>query len=178
MIEVRFHGRGGQGAVTAAEILAKAAFEDGKYCQAFPFFGVERRGAPVMAFTRIDDQPIRRRYQVYNPDYVVVLDDGLLEVVDVFSGLKNGGKVIINTANGVETTEDAEIHKVDATGIALDILGVPIVNTILLGAFAGVTSTVSIESIIKIIKETFSGQVGEKNAKAARLAYDAAKEGI
>src|SRR5664280_145387 len=96
MIEVRFHGRGGQGAVTAAEILAKAAFEDGKYCQAFPFFGVERRGAPVMAFTRIDDQPIRRRYQVYKPDYVVVLDDGLLEVVDVFSGLKEGGKVIIN----------------------------------------------------------------------------------
>ena len=103
MIEVRFHGRGGQGAVTAAEILAKAAFEDGKYCQAFPFFGVERRGAPVMAFTRIDDQPIRRRYQVYKPDYVVVLDDGLLEVVDVFSGLKEGGKIIINTSNGVET---------------------------------------------------------------------------
>ncbi len=177
MIEVRFHGRGGQGAVTAAEILAKAAFEDGKYCQAFPFFGVERRGAPVMAFTRIDDQPIRRRYQVYNPDYVVVLDDGLLEVVDVFSGLKTGGKVIINTKNDVKTIEGVEIHTVDATGIALDILGVPIVNTILLGAFSGVTNTVSIESIIKIIKETFSGEIGEKNAKAAKLAYEAAKEG-
>ena len=175
MIEVRFHGRGGQGAVTAAEILAKAAFEDGKYCQAFPFFGVERRGAPVMAFTRIDDKPIRRRYQVYNPDYVVVLDDGLLEVVDVFSGLKNGGKIIINTTNGVDTTEGADIHKVDATGIALDILGVPIVNTILLGAFAGVTGEVSIESLIKIINETFSGSVAEKNVKAAKIAYDAAK---
>jgi pyruvate ferredoxin oxidoreductase gamma subunit len=177
MIEVRFHGRGGQGAVTAAEILAKAAFEDGKYCQAFPFFGVERRGAPVMAFTRINDQPIRRRYQVYNPDYVVVLDDGLLEVVDVFSGLKEGGKVIINTNNGVETTKGVEINKVDATGIALDILGVPIVNTILLGAFAGVTGEVSIESIIKIINETFSGSVAEKNEKAAKVAYDAAKKG-
>jgi len=176
MIEVRFHGRGGQGAVTAAEILAKAAFEDGKYCQAFPFFGVERRGAPVMAFTRIDDQPIRRRYQIYNPDYVLVLDDGLLEVVDVFSGLKDGGKVIINTKNSVETTKGADIHKVDATGIALDILGVPIVNTILLGAFAGVTGAVSIESIIKIINETFSGKIGENNAKAATLAYNASKK--
>ena len=177
MIEVRFHGRGGQGAVTAAEILAKAAFEDGKYCQAFPFFGVERRGAPVMAFTRINDQPIRRRYQVYNPDYVVVLDDGLLEVVDVFSGLKDGGKIIINTTNDMETKEGSDIHKIDATGIALDILGVPIVNTILLGAFAAVTDAVSIESIIKIIKETFSGEIGEKNAKAAKLAYETAKEG-
>ena len=177
MIEVRFHGRGGQGAVTAAEILAKAAFEDGKYCQAFPFFGVERRGAPVMAFTRIDNKPIRRRYQVYNPDYVVVLDDGLLEVVDVFSGLKEGGKLIINTNNGVETTNGVEINKVDATGIALDILGVPIVNTILIGAFAGVTGEVSIESLIKIINETFSGSVAEKNDKAAKIAYDAAKKG-
>ena len=88
MIEIRFHGRGGQGAVTAAEILAKAAFKDGNYSQAFPFFGVERRGAPVMAFTRIDDKPIELRYQVYNPDYVLVLDDGLLNVVDVFAGIK------------------------------------------------------------------------------------------
>lgn len=130
-----------------------------------------------MAFTRIDDQPIRRRYQVYKPDYVVVLDDGLLEVVDVFAGLEENGKMIINTNNGVETVNGIEIHKVDATGIALDILGVPIVNTILLGAFAGVTGIVSIESIIKIIKETFSGEIGEKNAKAAMLAYEAAKEG-
>ena len=89
MIEIRFHGRGGQGAVTAAEILAKAAFKDGKYSQAFPFFGVERRGAPVMAFTRIDTEPINLRYQVYNPDHVIVLDDGLLNVVDVYSGLKD-----------------------------------------------------------------------------------------
>lgn len=88
MIEIRFHGRGGQGAVTAAEILAKAAFKDGKYSQAFPFFGVERRGAPVMAFTRIDDKPIDLRYQIYNPDYVLVLDDGLLNVVDVFQESK------------------------------------------------------------------------------------------
>lgn len=174
MIEIRFHGRGGQGAVTAAEILAKAAFEDGKYSQAFPFFGVERRGAPVMAFTRIDDKPIRRRYQVYNPDYVVVLDEGLVDVVDAFSGLKEDGVVVLNTA-GTFTSEKAEVHTIDATGIALENLGRPIVNTVMLGAFAGVTGLVSIDSLIKIIKETFPGKIGDKNAEAARIAYEKMK---
>lgn len=176
MIEIRFHGRGGQGAVTAAEILAKAAFEDGKYCQAFPFFGVERRGAPVMAFSRIDDQPIRRRYQVYNPDYVIVLDDGLLEVVDVFSGLKEGGKVIINTKKDIKIDKNVDLYKIDATGIALEILGVPIVNTVMLGAFSAATKEVSLESIIDIIKQTFPGKIGEKNAEAAKIAYNQLKE--
>ena len=175
MIEIRFHGRGGQGAVTAAEILAKAAFEDGKYSQAFPFFGVERRGAPVMAFSRIDDKPIRRRYQVYNPDYVVILDEGLLEVVDVFSGIKEGGKIILNTKEDFKTDKNVDFYTIDATGIALDILGVNIVNTVMLGAFAGATGEVSLESIIKIIKETFSGGIGEKNAKAAETAYESLK---
>src|SRR5690606_22632940 len=115
MIEIRFHGRGGQGAVTAAEILAKAAFEDGKYCQAFPFFGAERKGAPVMAFSRIHDKPIRRRYQVYNPDYVVVLDETLLEAVDIVSGLKEGGKVVINTEEDL-MLDSVEVHTIDATG--------------------------------------------------------------
>jgi pyruvate ferredoxin oxidoreductase gamma subunit len=175
MIEIRFHGRGGQGAVTAAEILAKAAFEDGKYCQAFPFFGVERRGAPVMAFSRIDEKPIRRRYQIYNPDYVVVLDEGLLDVVDVFAGLKEGGKVIINANQDVKVENNAEIYSIDATGIALDVLGVPIVNTVMLGAFSGSTGEVSLESIIKIIKKTFPGKIGDKNAKAAEIAYEKVK---
>jgi pyruvate ferredoxin oxidoreductase gamma subunit len=172
MMEIRFHGRGGQGAVTAAEILAKAAFEDGKYCQAFPFFGVERRGAPVMAFTRINDKPIRRRYQVYNPDYVVVLDDGLLDVVDVLLGLKEDGKLILNTKNNVELNKDIDTYAIDATGMALDMLGVPIVNTVMLGAFAGATGETSLDSIIKIIKETFPGKMGEKNSDAAKMAYD------
>lgn len=175
MIEIRFHGRGGQGAVTAAEILAKAAFEDGNYSQAFPFFGVERRGAPVMAFSRIDDKPIRRRYQVYNPDYVVVLDEGLLEVVDVFSGIIEGGKIILNTKEDFKTEKNVDVYTIDATGIALDILGVPIVNTVMLGAFAGATGEVTLESIIKMIKETFSGEVGEKNARAAETAYESLK---
>ncbi len=172
MIEIRFHGRGGQGAVTAAEILAKAAFKDGKYSQAFPFFGVERRGAPVLAFSRIDDKPIRIRYQVYNPDYVVVQDAGLLGVVDVLAGLKDGGKLILNAKGDVKIGEDVDTYKIDATGIALDILGVPIVNTVMLGAFAGATGEVSLDSIIKVIKETFPGKIGEKNAEASRIAYD------
>ncbi|HII84635.1 MAG TPA: pyruvate ferredoxin oxidoreductase subunit gamma [Methanobacterium subterraneum] len=171
MIEIRFHGRGGQGAVTAAEILAKAAFEDGKYCQAFPFFGAERKGAPVMAFSRINDKPIRRRYQVYNPDHVLVLDETLLEAVDVLSGLKSGGKVIINTKEDLKLG-DADVYTIDATGIALDTLGVPIVNTVMLGAFAKVIGEVSLDSIIKITKETFPGKIGEKNAEAAKIAFE------
>ena len=174
MIEIRFHGRGGQGAVTAAEILAKAAFEDGKYCQAFPFFGAERKGAPVMAFTRIHDKPIRRRYQVYNPDHVLVLDETLLEAVDVLSGLKEGGKVIINSKDDLKL-DGADVHTIDATGIALDTLGVPIVNTVMLGSFAKVTGEVSLDSIIKIINETFPGRIGEKNAKAAEIAFEQVK---
>lgn len=176
MIEIRFHGRGGQGAVTAAEILAKAAFEDGKYCQAFPFFGAERKGAPVMAFSRINDKPIRRRYQVYNPDYVIVLDETLLEAIDVLSGLKDGGKVIINSKNDAKLGEDIDSYNIDATGIALDILGIPIVNTVMLGAFASITSEVSLDSIIKIIKETFPGKIGEKNAEASKIAYQEIKK--
>jgi pyruvate ferredoxin oxidoreductase gamma subunit len=176
MIEIRFHGRGGQGAVTAAEILAKAAFEDGKYCQAFPFFGAERKGAPVMAFSRIDDSPIRRRYQVYNPDYVIVLDETLLEAVDVLSGLKEGGKVVINSENDVNLGKNVESFNIDATGIALDVLGVPIVNTVMLGAFAGVTGVVTVDSIEKVTKETFPGKIGEKNAKAIQIAYEKIKK--
>lgn len=176
MIEIRFHGRGGQGAVTAAEILAKAAFEDGKYCQAFPFFGAERKGAPVMAFTRISDKPIKKRYQVYNPDYVVVLDETLLEAVDVLSGLKEEGKVIINSNNNVDLGKDVESFNIDATGIALDILGVPIVNTVMLGALSRITGIVSIDSIEKVTKETFPGRIGEKNAKATKIAYEKVKK--
>ncbi|MBZ9570828.1 pyruvate ferredoxin oxidoreductase subunit gamma [Methanobrevibacter sp. TMH8] len=174
MIEIRFHGRGGQGAVTAAEILAKAAFEDGKYSQAFPFFGVERRGAPVMAFTRIDDKPIQVRYQVQNPDYVVVLDDGLLDVVNVFSGVKDTSKIIINTnkKEKLESNKDKEVYDIDATGIALENLGVPIVNTIMLGSFAKKSGEVTLDSIIKVINETFPGKLGDKNSKAAKIAYE------
>ncbi|ACV24704.1 pyruvate ferredoxin oxidoreductase subunit gamma [Methanocaldococcus fervens] len=171
MIEIRFHGRGGQGAVTAAQILAKAAFYDGKFCQAFPFFGVERRGAPVMAFTRIDDKKITLRSQIYNPDYVIVQDATLLESVNVVEGLKKEGAVVINTVKD-DLDLGFKTYIIDATGIALDVLGVPIVNTAMVGAFAGVTKLVTLDSVKKAIMDTFKGKLGEKNAKAAEVAYN------
>ncbi|MFA4640169.1 pyruvate/ketoisovalerate ferredoxin oxidoreductase subunit gamma [Pyrococcus kukulkanii] len=177
MIEIRFHGRGGQGAVTAANILAEAAFLEGKYVQAFPFFGVERRGAPVTAFTRIDDKPIRIKTQIYEPDIVVVLDPSLLETVDVTAGLKDDGIVIINTEKSKEEVlknlkkKPKKLALVDATTIALEVLGLPITNTAILGAIAKATGLVKIESIKEAIKDTFSGELGEKNARAAQEAF-------
>ncbi|NPA47046.1 MAG: pyruvate/ketoisovalerate ferredoxin oxidoreductase subunit gamma [Thermococci archaeon] len=178
MIEVRFHGRGGQGAVTAANILASSAFKEGKYVQAFPFFGVERRGAPVTAFTRIDERPIRIKTQIYEPDIVVVLDPSLLDTVDVTAGLKDGGTVIVNTEKSKEEIlsklkkKPAKLALVDATTIALEVLGLPITNTSILGAVAKATGLVKLESVQDAIKEVFSGSLGEKNARAAEEAYN------
>ncbi|HRW82723.1 MAG TPA: pyruvate ferredoxin oxidoreductase subunit gamma [Methanothrix sp.] len=175
MKEIRFHGRGGQGAVTAAELIAIAAFEDKKYSQAFPAFGVERRGAPVMAFARIANEPIRVRSQIYEPDYVIVQDVTLLDVVDVASGLKPEGKIIINTDRNVKDLKletEAEVVTIDATKIALDKLGRPIVNTTMLGAFCGATGEVSLDSINKAILGRFSGALGEKNLAAIKTAYE------
>ncbi len=174
MKQVRWHGRGGQGAVTAAEILAVAASKDGKWCQAFPFFGVERRGAPVMAFTRISDKYIQMRQQVYKPDFIIVLDPTLLDVVDVAEGLSNKGMAIINTSLGPEEIAletDAEIRTVDATKVALEEIGKPFVNTPMLGAFAGATGEVSIDSIVKVIGSRYSGSIMEKNINAAKRCY-------
>jgi pyruvate ferredoxin oxidoreductase gamma subunit len=173
--EIRFHGRGGQGAVTAAELIAIAAFEDKKYSQAFPAFGVERRGAPVMAFARIANEPIRVRSQIYEPDYVIVQDVTLLDVVDVASGLKPEGKIIINTDRNVKDLKlktKAKVVTIDATKIALEKLGRPIVNTTMLGAFCGATGEVSLESINKAISERFAGSLGEKNLNAIKTAYE------
>ena len=170
MKEIRFHGRGGQGAVTAAEVLAVAASKDRKWSQAFPFFGVERRGAPVMAFTRISDEFIRTRQQVYEPDYVVVLDSTLLEVTDVTEGMKEGGMVIVNTTKKPDLA--VETKTVDATSIALEEIGKPFVNTPMLGALAGATGIVSIESLIETIKERYPGEIGEKNARAIKRTYE------
>ncbi|MCD7781872.1 MAG: pyruvate ferredoxin oxidoreductase subunit gamma [Methanosphaera sp.] len=175
MIEIRFHGRGGQGAVTAAEILAKAVFEEGKYTQAFPSFGVERRGAPVTAFARISDEPIRRRYQIYSPQYVVVLDETLANVVDLTSGLKDDGSILVNTAREtIPSLEEANIntHVVDATGIALDVIGRNIVNTVMLGFLSAKTGVVSIDPLITTIKDTFKGKVAKTNVEATELIYE------
>ncbi len=171
MKEIRFHGRGGQGAVTAARLLAEAAFIEGKYCQAFPFFGAERRGAPVVAFTRIDDKPIRIRTEIYEPDYVVVLDPTLLKVIDVAAGLRRGGIVVANTKK-VPKGIQGKIVAVDATTIAVEILGAPITNTAMLGAFAKATGLVSLDSIVKAIQGKFKGKLGEKNVAAVKAAYE------
>jgi len=176
MHEIRFHGRGGQGAVTAAEILAQAASEEDKHCQAFPFFGVERRGAPVMAFTRIDDKPIQIHQQVYSPNFVMVLDPTLLSVVDVTEGVADDGIIIINTTKKPEEFGfKNKTYTIDATTIALNNLGKPIVNTVMLGAFAKVTGIIKPESIISTIKARFKGELGEKNAKAIQEAFDGTK---
>ncbi len=175
MKEIRIHGRGGQGSVTAAEIIAVAGFEDKKYSQAFPAFGVERRGAPVMAFVRIADQPIRVRSQIYNPDYVLVQDVTLLDVVDVAAGLKPDGKIIINTDRPKEKLKlktEAQVVTIDATKIAMEILGRPIVNTIMLGAFCGATGQVSLESMNAAVSERFKGELGRKNLAAIKEAYE------
>jgi pyruvate ferredoxin oxidoreductase gamma subunit len=181
MLEIRFHGRGGQGAVTAAEILAIAAFYDGKYSQAFPFFGVERRGAPVTAFARIDDRFIRLRSQIYSPDYIVVQDPTLLEVVDVAEGLSDEGKAIINTEKKpqeIVLDTKAEIYTINATKIALDVLGVPIVNTAMLGAFAAVSKVVTLDSLKKAVSKRFPEKLALKNQKAVEVAYQKMEEQI
>jgi len=175
--EIRIHGRGGQGGVTAAELLASAAFKEGKWVQAIPFFGAERRGAPVKAFARLSDKPILVRSQVYNPDYVMVLDETLLDIVDVTEGLKKDGIVIINTTKKPDEINIKDrVATVDATGIALElqllVAGLPVLNTTMLGAFARATNEIKLESVLEAIKEEWRGAAGEKNAKAAALAYE------
>lgn len=172
MKEIRFHGRGGQGAVTAAEVLAVAAHKDGKFSQAFPFFGVERRGAPVMAFARIDDKFIRTRQQIYEPDIVVVLDPTLAQSAEVLNGLKPDGILIFNTTAKPSLARSAKLLTVDATKIALEEIGKPFVNMPMLGALVKATGVVSLDSVVKTIEERYPGEVGKKNAKAIKRTYE------
>ena len=179
MIEVRWHGRGGQGGVTSAELLAKAAYIDGyKGVQAFPYFGAERRGAPVKAFTRIANKEINVRSQVYTPDVVAVLDSTILELIDVTEGLKDDGKVIINTPKCADEIEvrTGHIYTYDGTGIALKngllVGGLPVINTTMLGAFAKATGLVKLETIQQVIRQKWKGKVGDRNAEGAKEAYD------
>jgi pyruvate ferredoxin oxidoreductase gamma subunit len=176
MKEIRFHGRGGQGVVTSANLLAIAAFKEGKHCQAFPFFGTERRGAPVVSFARIDDEFIKTREQIYNPDYVVVLDPTLLDVVDVTEGLKDDGMIIINTNKKVDLKTKARVKTVDATAIALQIIGKPFVNTPMIGALVGVTHLVKLDSVIDAVKERFPEGIANKNIEAVKKTYEKIQE--
>ena len=177
LVEIRWHGRGGQGAVTSAELLAQAAINEGKYAQAFPAFGAERRGAPVMAFVRIDSrQPIRIRAEVTEPDIVMVLDPGLLRVVNVTSGLKEDGVLVVNTPKGpdgikLEAGVKWSVATVDATKIARELLGIPIVNTAMIGALLKANEVVKLESLFEPLKERF-GRLAERNINSMQKAYE------
>lgn len=169
MEEIRVHGRGGMGNVTAAELLAEAAFADGKYAQAFPSFGAERQGAPVTAFVRINDRPIRLRQQIYEPGYLIVQDAGLIYSADVMKGLKPGGSVIVNTTlpgDELPIAEGYKIYTVPALKVAMEIIGRPIFNVVMVGAFACATGLVELDAVTQAIRERFPGELGEKEAEA------------
>jgi pyruvate ferredoxin oxidoreductase gamma subunit len=169
MKEIIILGRGGQGAVTSSQLLAIAAFYDGKKSQAFPAFGVERRGAPTRSFTRINDKEIKLRSQIYNPDYVLILDSGLINEID----LKNVKEKIIINSN--KKFQNKKIISVDATKIALDVFGKPIVNTAILGAFSKITKEISLNSLLKAMEERFEEkgrEIIKQNKEAVKKVYE------
>ncbi len=184
MIEVRWHGRGGQGAWTASNILAMAAMYDGKHVQSFPAFGPERAGAPVLAFTRISDEPIEIHSMVYNPDIVVVLDPTLLGQVNITEGLKEGGLIVVNYKGDPEKLYETigvekgkyNIWAVPATDLALEILKRAITNTAMIGALIKAKPLVTMESIEKALHHRFPKPIAEKNMFLIKKAYELAKE--
>jgi pyruvate ferredoxin oxidoreductase gamma subunit len=176
MHEIRLHGRGGQGVVTAAELLSVAAFTDGRHAQAFPSFGSERTGAPVAAFCRISDEPIRLREPIVHPDVVAVLDPTLLHSVDLFAGIAPHALVLVNSSRSADTLGlgelPARVHCVAATELARRLVGKPLPNAAILGALAAIVDFVHLDAICAAIRARFSGAVGEKNVAAARAAYE------
>ena len=179
---MRIHGRGGQGVVSAAEMLSIAAFEDGKHAQAFPTFGSERMGAPVVSFCRIDESPIRVREPVSRPDALIVQDPTLLHQVDLFSGVGDDAYVLINSSRDFDQIglgeyvqrfrHQEQLLTVPATEMAREHLGRPLANAALLGGFAALSGVVSIESVAKAIRDKFSGKVADRNVRAAEAARD------
>ncbi|HVA05191.1 MAG TPA: 2-oxoacid:acceptor oxidoreductase family protein [Acidimicrobiales bacterium] len=181
MFEVRIHGRGGQGVVTAADLLALAAFEEGRFAQSFPSFGSERTGAPVVAYCRLDERMIRTREPVVEPDAVIVIDPTLVHQVDLFSGLKDGGFVLINTAKTFEQlglgsllsrTHHLRAMTAPASDIAQRHTGRPLPNAALLGGFAAQTAEVSLEAVGTAIRDRFTDAVAEGNVAAASEVYE------
>jgi 2-oxoacid:acceptor oxidoreductase gamma subunit (pyruvate/2-ketoisovalerate family) len=176
--EIRLHGQGGQGVVAAGELIAIAASYEGKFCRAFPMYGSARRGAPVLAFAQIGDESEATRSMIYNPGYVIVLDPSMPETTDVTTGMVPGGTVIYNTskrADEVKKLFKAKLGKlavVDATSIAQRIIGRPIPNTVILGAFAKTTGLLKEESIEKAIDKRFSPKLASTNKGAAKMGYE------
>lgn len=180
MINVRWHGRGGGGVVTAARLLGVSTVYEGLYALSFPTFGPERRGAPVQAFTKVSKSPIRDRTQVYEPDHVVIMDSSLLNTVDVLQGLSNRGLVVINSQN--EKIKDSlpqglEVITVDATGIALKHMGVPIINTAMLGSYCAATGLIKLGSLLKAIADELT-EKAKGNIEAAEEAYFSVRRGV
>jgi pyruvate ferredoxin oxidoreductase gamma subunit len=177
MLQVRIHGRGGQGVVTAAELLSSAAFLEGRHAQAFPSFGSERTGAPVVAFCRIDDRAIRTREPIAHPDALVIQDPTLLHQVDVFGGAGDGAWVLVNTTRDIaalgltDVADRFRLLTVPASELAREHLGRPIPSAALLGGFAAATGAVSLESLQSAIRERFSGHAADGNSAAARAAH-------
>ena len=185
MVEIRIHGRGGQGVVTASDLVAMAAFHEGHHAQAFPSFGSERTGAPVVSYCRVEDREIRSREPVLEPDIIIVQDPTLLTVMDVFSGLKPGGYALINSSKTLEELELEDVLKktdadhlvtVPASELAREHLGRPLPNAALLGAMSALTGLVDIASVEGAILQRFHGRLGDSNSAAARAAYDYVKE--
>jgi pyruvate ferredoxin oxidoreductase gamma subunit len=185
VFEVRIHGRGGQGVVTAAELLSVAAFDEGRHAQAFPSFGSERTGAPVVAFCRFSDSPIRTREPVAEPDALIVQDPTLLHQVDLFGGLDGDGYALINTTHPIESLgldelairlRPGRLLAVPATAIAREHLGRPLPNSALLGAFAAQTRRLKIDSVVAAIEQRFAGASGADNAAAARACFGRVSE--
>lgn len=179
MKEIRFHGRGGQGTVLASVVLVKAFTKEKKYSSAIPYFGFERRGAPVTAFLRFDDHPLREKTQIYSPDCVVVMDPALKRSPEIYQGLKEGGILILSTRKPLKELEIpstiGKVGCVDAIRISLEILGNPITNSCMLGAFVATTGWVGLHSVMESIRETWPGEIGEKNLKAAEAGFQQTK---
>jgi len=175
MIEVRFHGRGGQGSVTAARILANAFVLEGRYGSSFPMFGFERRGAPVTAFLRFDDHPIREKTQIYNPDCLVVLDSSLKNSSFVYDGLKPDGVLILNGAKQIKKRPHANVQctgLIDAEIVAREEIGMPSPNTCMIGAFAATTGWVALESVLSSLGHYFNGDILEGNIRSTQRGFD------
>lgn len=182
IIEIRWHGRGGQGAVLASRILAKACFLEGKWTQAFPFFGAERRGAPVMAFSRISDEPIKLRSQIYSPDVLVFLDPMFLSMPSALEGFKEGGILVVNTERApeeIKMEKASVIATVPATSIAVDlglaVAGLPIPNTVMVGATIKATNLSSIDNVKQAIRELIKEPLRQLNEKAVELGFKRTK---
>ena len=176
MLEIRLHGRGGQGGVTSAELVAKAAIAEGRYAQAFPSFGPERRGAPVVAFIRVSDTPIRLREKISEPNLVLVLDPTLLDIVDVSEGLQEGGTIIVNSPATADELKKkygwGKAAQVNADKVAMEELGVPITNTTMLGALLKASGIVPVEAMESPIQDRFGAKLGPRNYNALKRAFE------